>query len=211
MTIYTLYWIHNPEHTDPYSQGYVGLTKRDPQERFREHLQRKGLDGVEFTILSQGNESDISALEESYRPESHIGWNTARGGLHGGRPTGIHTSGWTHSEESKQKRSDMVSGENNPQYGKPTSDAQKRAVRIANSVPKPHVSENMKQRHKQGLVPKFAGKDNGMSRRVIVGNEIYDTVTEAAKAHSVSRVTATRRLRVDTFPEWNYEQERTEG
>lgn len=109
------------------------------------------------------------------------------------------------SDRHKKKISEALQGEKNPMYGKSTSQKQKEAVRVANSVPKPHVSENMKKRHAEGLVPIFAGKDNGMSRAVLVGDERYDTVAQAAEAHDVSRVTATRRLSVNTFPEWRYE------
>lgn len=208
MTIYTLYWIHNPEHTDPYSQGYVGLTKRDPQERFKEHLQRKGLDGVEFTILSQGNESDISALEESYRPESHIGWNTAKGGLYGGRPTGIHTSGWTHSEESKQKRSDMVSGEGNGMYGKTQSEKQKRAVGESAKKRFTGVPKNYKVYNHV-----MHGKDNPKSRAIFGDGKYWESIHSCAKELGCNH-NAIRYILNSDKEKWNgwyYEQERTEG
>ena len=202
MTIYTVYWLRDNTHTNPHTEGYIGITSRDPSLRLEEHLKSKDYipDTYVFDILHQvDTPEEMCSIEESYRPQSHIGWNLAKGGVRGGRPEGIHTSGWTHSEESKQKRSEMFSGENNPQFGKPTSDAQKRAVSKALLGRKKwyKVADN--------TPPPMYGKDNGMSRRVVVGDEVYDTVTEAAKSHNVSRVTATRRLRVDTFPDWNYE------
>jgi predicted GIY-YIG superfamily endonuclease len=33
----TLYWIKLPEHTDIFSQGYVGITKQLLSKRFKEH------------------------------------------------------------------------------------------------------------------------------------------------------------------------------
>ena len=42
-------------------------------------------------------------------------------------------------------------GENNPHWGIPTSEKQKEAVRLANSVPKPYVSKNMKKLHAEGV------------------------------------------------------------
>ena len=196
--MYTLYWIKDPQSTDPFTEGYVGITKREPETRFQEHVERKDLpENVEMVILAKGPEQYISHLEETYRPHSHIGWNLSKGGLSGGRPTGIHTSGWTHSEESKQRRREEFSGENNPMYGKPQTEKQKRAL-----------SERMKGVPKNYKVhcnwKPMLGSDNFKSRAVVVGDETYDTVTKAAKAHGVSRVTARRRLTVDTFPEWRY-------
>ena len=54
------------------------------------------------------------------------------------------------NDSHKKKISESMKGEKNPQYGKPTSKKQKESVRIANSVPKPHVSENMKKLHAEG-------------------------------------------------------------
>ena len=53
-----------------------------------------------------------------------------------------------------------MTGKNNPQWGKPTSKKQKEAVRVANSVPKPHVSENMKQLHAEGNCYTFSKEDS---------------------------------------------------
>lgn len=103
------------------------------------------------------------------------------------------------SEAWKKAKSESMMGESNHMYGRTTSDKQKRAV-----------GESARKRFKG--VPKnykvhnavLHGADNGMSRTVLVGDQRYDTVTEAAKAHGVSRNTARRRLTVDTFPEWQY-------
>ena len=32
----SVYWIHRPEHTDMFTQGYVGITK-DIKRRFKAH------------------------------------------------------------------------------------------------------------------------------------------------------------------------------
>ena len=32
-----VYWIHLPEHTDIFTEGYVGFTKLTPHERFKTH------------------------------------------------------------------------------------------------------------------------------------------------------------------------------
>ena len=198
--MYTLYWIKDPQSTDPFTEGYVGLTKREPETRFQEHVERKDLpENVEMVILAKGTEQYISHLEETYRPHSHIGWNLSKGGLSGGRPTGIHTSGWTQSQEANQKRREASTGERNGMYGKATSEKQKRAVGESARKRFTGVPKNYKVTNHV-----MHGKDNPKSRAVVVGDETYATVTKAAKAHGVSRVTARRRLTVDTFPEWRY-------
>jgi hypothetical protein len=115
---YSLYWIKEDTHTDPYSEGYIGITKRDPDQRLHEHLTRKQLENVEMLVLHEGDKQSISLLEESYRHESYIGWNKSPGGLTGGRPLGIHTSGWKQTEESNRKRSEALKGEKNPMFGR---------------------------------------------------------------------------------------------
>ena len=125
---YSLYWIKEDTHTDPYSEGYIGITKRDPDQRLYEHLTRKQLENVEMLVLHEGDKETISMLEEKYRPESYIGWNKSPGGLTGGRPLGIHTSGWKQTEESNRKRSEALKGENNPMFGKTHSESARKAI-----------------------------------------------------------------------------------
>lgn len=160
MTEYRLYWIHDKEHTDPFKEGYIGITKRDPKQRLQEHIIRRGYEDKEFSVLCIGSEGYISDLESNLRPESWIGWNSAPGGLTGGRPTGINTSGWTHSEESRKARSKRYTGEGNPMYRKKQTAKQKEAVRIANSIPKPWISESAKKQHAEGNAYKFTKEDS---------------------------------------------------
>lgn len=64
------------------------------------------------------------------------------------------------SEAWKKKMSERNIGEGNPMWGKTTSEKQKKAVRIANSVPKPHVSKAMKKRHVDGNTYTFSKNDS---------------------------------------------------
>lgn len=105
------------------------------------------------------------------------------------------------SEEWKKARSNAMKGENNPMWGKTTSDAQKDAVGKSAKKRFTGVPKNYKVCN-----PVMCGKDNPKSRVVLVGDQRYDTVKQAAQAYGVSRVTARRRLTVDTFPDWRYEE-----
>lgn len=92
-----LYWIRKPEHTDIFSEGYVGVTKHTAEERYREHLVKaKGSQKntkVARAIKKYGSVlivetiviSDIDYvidLENKLRPQKNIGWNIHVGGLY---------------------------------------------------------------------------------------------------------------------------------
>jgi hypothetical protein len=85
-----LYWIHLPEHIDPYSEGYVGISS-DPEKRIKQH--KKGTENrylkhvfnkygttIVIDILDEGLEENVLLKEEEYRPNKNIGWNIAKGG-----------------------------------------------------------------------------------------------------------------------------------
>jgi len=88
MNNYYVYWIHKEHHTDPYSQGYVGISN-DPVRRFKEHSNNKQKSyvanaiksGATMSVLHE-NIDKVSAksIEETYRPKENIGWNVAKGG-----------------------------------------------------------------------------------------------------------------------------------
>jgi len=82
-TIYKLYWIHTCNHADPYSQGYIGITKRGLDKRFQEHKKSKILnnDYMIEELHSSSDKQKISKLEKEYRPVSNIGMNRNIGGL----------------------------------------------------------------------------------------------------------------------------------
>lgn len=86
--MYYLYWIRYQDHTDPKTQGYIGISSR-PDDRFLEHkrgqknkiLPRVISKGASMEILLEGFSLEKALLEESkYRPEEKIGWNIAKGG-----------------------------------------------------------------------------------------------------------------------------------
>lgn len=92
-----LYWIHLPEHTDMFSEGYVGVTKHTALQRFRghkkaaNHTKRNTSSPVYNAIRKYGSELIISTivvaawdyvldLEAKIRPTPKIGWNILSGG-----------------------------------------------------------------------------------------------------------------------------------
>jgi hypothetical protein len=78
----------------------------------------------------------------------------------------------------KKKMSERMTGENNPMYGKETSAKQKAAVSKANSVPKPHVSENMKKLHAEGRTYTFSKEDSQKLVKQPKPESLSGTLTE---------------------------------
>jgi predicted GIY-YIG superfamily endonuclease len=91
-----IYWIHYPEHTDPMTEGYIGVSKH-PQRRYdyhssekynnNQHLYRAMLKGCVLSVLETFEDNAEAYLrEETYRPTGHIGFNIIPGGGEHGRP-----------------------------------------------------------------------------------------------------------------------------
>lgn len=86
--MYSIYWIKYKNHTDPYKDGYVGISK-DPLKRFKEHKNSKDnnmikgaiKNGAHIEILHNNlSQNDALEIEKSYRPKELIGWNLCEGG-----------------------------------------------------------------------------------------------------------------------------------
>lgn len=86
-----VYWIHrNLIHTDPKTEGYIGITSRTKEDRYEEHLRyttnkhlRNALAVYRDIVISElhvGDLQDCLDMEEAYRPTAGIGWNLAPGG-----------------------------------------------------------------------------------------------------------------------------------
>jgi hypothetical protein len=104
-----VYWIRLPEHTDIYTQGYVGITIQY-DVRMRQHSRELheaniyGWENLEKSIVAEfGSEQDARVYERVLRDKDSIGWNKATGG--GGGFTGHRDS-----DETKKKKSDAKKG-----------------------------------------------------------------------------------------------------
>lgn len=117
--LYSIYWIHLQDHQNPLRDGYIGITKRSPELRFKEHVEGKRvpIDATLTVMLGGLTEMEARYLEFYFRPRWRIGWNTAIGGKYNRRPPGIHTSGWKIDPKYSRGRSERVKGEKNPLYG----------------------------------------------------------------------------------------------
>jgi predicted GIY-YIG superfamily endonuclease len=87
--VYSVYWIRYQNHTDPFKEGYIGISN-DPKKRFVEHkkyskdnnMVKGAIQKGAFIEILHSNLSENNALEieKSYRPKELIGWNLCEGG-----------------------------------------------------------------------------------------------------------------------------------
>lgn len=113
-----VYWIHLPEHTDMFSEGYIGFTSKTVQSRYAQHLYdastKDNKSILHKAILKYGDalvvdtlvdcESDYGLeLEKQLRPHPRIGWNLITGGRGGSR-------GHNCTEETRKKMSESHKG-----------------------------------------------------------------------------------------------------
>lgn len=88
--LYVLYWIKTSSMTEPFKEGYIGITKNSLATRLSQHRCSTRPIGYqvranEVTIveLHRGMKEDILELEYKYRPNMDIGWNIMAGGNYG--------------------------------------------------------------------------------------------------------------------------------
>ena len=112
-----VYWIHLEDHTDMFSQGYIGISK-NTKKRFIDHknrpsnphlkhaIKKYGWDKLIKTVLLVADEAYCLLMETKLRSEDKIGWNAIKGG---GKPPetkwnlGKHLSDETKLKISKKK------------------------------------------------------------------------------------------------------------
>jgi hypothetical protein len=100
-----VYWIRLPEHTDPRTEGYVGVSKRY-ESRLLDHynaiqkgthknphlvnaVNKYGWDTLIKEALYTGEEHECYEVESTYRTSKAVGWNISPGGHRGpGWPAG---------------------------------------------------------------------------------------------------------------------------
>lgn len=123
----SVYWIRCKDHTDMFSQGYVGVSKnaglRFSQHQRRHenpHLERAiakyGWDNLVKTEILISDEAYCLDIETKLRPTEKIGWNICVGGgmppLMIGNTSRIGKPSWnkgkTYGDSTKKKISDAV-------------------------------------------------------------------------------------------------------
>jgi len=160
-----IYWIHLKEHTDPYKEGYVGVT-RNLEKRIREHKNRalnkthnnKRLayhllnNEIFVDVLMKSEETVCYDIEKQYRPEEAIGWNMLCGGKIVNNSYAKVENIKPKSEEFKQHRRELMMGNTrgSGNKGKPKTLEHKQKISLSNKGR--IISEE--QKRKQSLTMK---------------------------------------------------------
>ena len=122
----SVYWIHHPEHTNMFTQGYIGVSK-DAHRRWGEHhkkthnthlknaINKYGWDNLIKTKVLIGSKDYCLDIETKIRNTENTGWNivvgggyppTAKKGMNKGKVA--WNKGLTYSDDTKKKISDSV-------------------------------------------------------------------------------------------------------
>lgn len=168
---YSIYWIAAHHHSDPYTEGYVGMSNQSTKRMrahttdtaevgsqvVREYVGTHGLGSVRHVILGTCESvEDARSMELSYRPKQNVGWNLAKGG-----GTTPDCTGREYSDETKAKISEgniaTKSGRTYTSHFKGVtgrwSDEQKQAIGAT------HKGKTISQKHKDSAREKML-RDN---------------------------------------------------
>ena len=87
----SVYWLHHPDHTDMFTQGYIGITN-NLNARLRNHKSKKynahlrnaiikyGWDNIIKEVILVADEAYCLMIEKTLRSVANIGWNIIEGG-----------------------------------------------------------------------------------------------------------------------------------
>lgn len=113
-----VYWIKHKDHTDIFCEGYVGITSRTVEQRWKQHLVdsnkkppkyrvhraiAKHKEDIVVTTILEGSLEYCQEIEAKLRPAPNIGYNHAPGGS-------STTLGTKLSEETCKKISEKAKG-----------------------------------------------------------------------------------------------------
>lgn len=109
-----LYWIRHKDHTDIFSQGYVGVSK-NAETRFNQHysnpvnkhlgfaIKKYGWNNLIKQVILISDDNYCLNIEKKLRPKENIGWNITIGG--GLPPSALGKKFGSPSNETKAKMS----------------------------------------------------------------------------------------------------------
>ena len=209
MNNYTIYLHRNTVN----GKVYVGQTKQDVKKRwgngegyktsfkFYNAIQKYGWEQFDHTILATNlTQEEANILEEYYinlfnSTNDMFGYNIKQGGNNHshseetkrkiGEANKIALKGLEHSDEWKQKMSEMFSGQNNPFYGKKHSDETKKKIsenRKGKRVGLEHPMYGKK--HSEDALEKMSQNRKGKGGKDVLcvnTGEVFNCMMDAAR------------------------------
>lgn len=166
----SVYWIRHKDHTDIFSEGYVGVSN-DVVNRWIDHkseiktgkhinphfvnaVNKYGWDELIKEVILISTKEYCLEIEEKLRPEKKIGWNIAKGG---GMP--IPMFGIDNPMANPIHRA-KISGENHFMFGKKHTEETKKKIganhrfKQPGYTPEQHQSKRPEVREKISLAQK---------------------------------------------------------
>jgi hypothetical protein len=127
-----VYWIRHEDHTDMFTQGYIGVSsqvekrweyhkKHGENAHLRNAINLYGWDKLVKQVLLISDLAYCLMIEAKLRSEDKIGWNVVKGG---GKPP-VATKGYKRSKETLLKMSLIRKGKAPWNKGKKLTEAQK--------------------------------------------------------------------------------------
>jgi hypothetical protein len=203
-----VYWIHHIDHTDPYSEGYVGISFA-PIKRFEYHSHKKYNDNYELyenikngamqTILHICTcRKEAFLLEQKYRPSEKIGWNIIPGGASPPSRKGCKMlrgtmTGKKQNLESNKKRSITVSKLKWWNNG----ETQLRAE----NCPPGFIRGKMPNKKKY-TITKLNHTIGKSGKKIITPHGLFETITLASKKLGLSWDQVSWRIKSKNYPDW---------
>ena len=161
-----VYWLKHKDHTNLFSEGYIGVSN-NPQERMRHHLieakanrhsdknlshaiRKYGAENLSLQIIVIAEKNYCYTLEKKLRPTGFIGWNMREGGYHTPNPF--------------------------PKGSKMPQEIQQKAKRTI-------------------ALKRKSGESLGRDKQVMVNDICYPNIVSARKAHNISSTQMKRLLK----------------
>ena len=196
--MFYIYWIHQTNHTDPYTEGYVGLSNQ-PDKRFKAHTTKTAQVGSKYlrelsdsdkALLSHTILAECSSLEQArelelkYRPLPHIGWNIKRGG--GVSPD---CTGRVHSEQTKKDiaRKNTLTKSTRTYVSPFKGDTERHSEETKALIGSYHKGKTISEEHKQAITDKLSGVNHTKSLAITITDNVtgitkdYVNIREASE------------------------------
>ncbi len=202
-----VYWIKHIDHTDIFSEGYVGITSRTVELRWKQHLNdakknskyrvhrainKYGAD-ITISVVLEGSTEYCQMIESSLRPTENIGYNHAPGGA-------ATTLGVKYSEEIRKKISDKAKGRQvSEETRKKMSEAQLKRAPASEATRKKLSKNNLGKKMSDEAKEKISKANKGKTRifseehkanlrLAYVPRKISEETREKIRANAIGRV-----------------------
>lgn len=192
MKIFNVYWYHLSTHTDPYLEGYVGVTSQIAiRHRCHKHGRWGGSKVLHKAFIKYGEENIICdvlhivntkeqayKIESKYRPRESTGWNIAIGG---GLPP--DTTGRIDSQATKDRRNASVRAAKEsgiyPSIFKGVTDRHSEARK--KEIGEFHRGKKLSDAHKKAFLASVTGELNANAQEVYLVNLAFPEVVHYFK------------------------------